>query len=114
MSREFFDILQSKLYKSQAKKAIALGLTNKSEALVHKFHDYILKNIYSCIDSSLSSADYEHPALDILKKHDEKFKTEYYITLCKYPIKSVFTAKLFLTGFFIELFPHSRCRSDFR
>jgi hypothetical protein len=84
MSREFFDILQSKLYKSQAKKAIALGLTNKSEALVHKFHDYILKNIYSCIDSSLSSADYEHPALDILKKHDEKFKTEYYITLKEY------------------------------
>ena len=26
------------------------------------------------------------------------------ILLCKYPIKSVFTAKLFLTGFFIDLF----------
>ena len=26
------------------------------------------------------------------------------IDICKYPIKSVFTAKLFLTGFFIDLF----------
>ena len=36
------------------------------------------------------------------------------IDICKFPLKTVFTAKLFLTGFFIELFPHSRCRSDFR
>ena len=26
------------------------------------------------------------------------------VDICKYPIKSVFTAKLFLTGFFIDLF----------
>ena len=36
------------------------------------------------------------------------------VYICKFPLKTVFTAKLFLTGFFIELFPHSRCRSDFR
>ncbi|MCI8801561.1 MAG: DUF11 domain-containing protein, partial [Lachnospiraceae bacterium] len=35
------------------------------------------------------------------------------VVICKLPLKTVFTAKLFLTGFFIELFPHSRCRSDF-
>ncbi|MCI9076797.1 MAG: PucR family transcriptional regulator [Dorea sp.] len=84
MSREFSDILQSKLYKKQAEKAITLGLADKSESAVYKFQDYILKNIYSCIDASLSIADYEHPAINILKKHDMKFKTEYYITLKEY------------------------------
>lgn len=84
MSREFSNILLAKSYKEQAKKAITLGLSVKSDSTVYKFQDYILNNIYSCIDASLSVADYEHPAIEILKQHDKQFKTEYYITLKEY------------------------------
>jgi hypothetical protein len=68
----------------QARAALELGLASKPGENIYHFHEYLGLHCLRLLHNHLATPHYLHPMLLKLKKYDEKYNTDYYITLNVY------------------------------
>lgn len=79
---DIFDNLSSiEIYKYQAEQALNVGRSSRPRDNIFVYNDIVLENIMSSIREHIDSHNYIHPAIEILRVHDQKNGTEYLKTL---------------------------------
>ena len=88
ISRNFTNLIDASIYFNQAQEAIISGCRIKPEKMLYFYDDYILQHILSVYSDKNSISTLYFPALDDLIAYDKKNKTELFLTLAAYVMKT--------------------------